>query len=288
MLVRSWGSRGSIPVSGQEYLKYGGDTPCLEVRSRDGQTLIVDSGTGIRRLGKLLSAEGITHFDLCFTHSHWDHIIGFPFFRPIYDAKTFIRLHGCPMTQGNIRDLLAKTMESPYFPVNFGQIAANIQYLGLCQAPFSVGSVSVDTIPISHPNLGLGYKFIEDKRTVVFLTDNELGYQHRGGQSFADYVAFCHGADLLIHDAEYTEDEYLETKTWGHSTYTDALRLALQAEVKAFGLYHHNQWRCDDEIDRLVADCRRLAKKAGRDLDCFAVGQETVFKYGPTSAFVVK
>lgn len=275
MIIRCWGARGSIPVSGRKYLKYGGDTTCLEIRSQDGDILIVDAGTGIRRLGNRMMAEGGDRFTLFFTHSHWDHMIGFPFFKPIYNEQASFVLYGCPMNQGNMLELLAAIMKPPHFPVPFHDIKAGIDYRGQCDRPSMVGSIEVASIPISHPNLGLGYKFKENGRALVFLTDNELLHLHRGGKRFEDYVEFCRGADLLIHDAEYTEEDYATTKGWGHSRYTDALRLALEAGVKSFGLFHHNQDRSDEALDAMVEDCRRRARAEGSSLECFALGQAT-------------
>lgn len=280
MIIRCWGARGSIPVSGQKYWVYGGDTTCLEIRTRSDDIIIVDAGTGIRRLGNRLVEEGRNDATLFFTHSHWDHMIGFPFFKLIYDSQASLRLYGCPMSQGDMLTLLGAIMKPPHFPVPFQDIKASIDYRGQCANPATVDSVEVSTIPISHPNLGLGYKFREGDRTLVFLTDNELDHVHRGGASFEEYVRFCEGADMLIHDAEYTDEDYAVTRGWGHSLYTDALRLALEAGVARFALFHHNQDRSDKELDAMVADCRRRAAAAGSSLECFAASQtwETVLK----------
>ncbi len=275
MIIRCWGARGSIPVSGQRYWKYGGDTTCLEIRTKGGEVLIVDAGTGIRRLGNRLVSEGCNRATLFFTHSHWDHMIGFPFFKPIYNPEASLTLYGCPMSQGDMLTLLAAIMRPPHFPVPFRDIQAGIDYLGQCPTPASVDSVEVATIPISHPNLGLGYKFREGERSMVFLTDNEPGHAHRGGRDFEEYVAFCRGADLLIHDAEYTREDYAKTRGWGHSVYTDALRLALEAGVGSFGLFHHNQDRSDAELDAMVDDCRERIRAAGASMECFALSQTT-------------
>jgi phosphoribosyl 1,2-cyclic phosphodiesterase len=277
MIIRSWGARGSIAVSGPGYVRYGGDTACLEVRTRNDQIIIVDAGSGIRRLGNRLRAEKRSSFNLFFTHSHWDHILGFPFFKPIYDPKTRIELYGCPMTNGDMVRLLAGVMKPPHFPVPYGEIEATVNYQGVCAENLLIDSVSIRAIPLSHPNLGAGFRFDEGDRSLVFLTDNELGHHHRGGRSFEEYAEFARGADVLIHDAEYTPEEYGRTRSWGHSCHTDALRLALAAGVRSFGLYHHNQDREDDGVDAMVADCQRLAREAGSDLTVFGVTQDSEF-----------
>lgn len=276
LLIRCWGARGSIPVSGPAYLAYGGDTTCLEIRTADDRVVVVDAGSGIRRLGNRLMAEGRASLTMLFTHSHWDHILGFPFFKPIYSPGMQIVIHGCPMSQGNMEKLLAKAMAAPYFPVQYSRLLATIEHRGVCVDELVIGPLRVTSIPISHPNMGLGYRFEEDGKSFVFLTDNELGHAHRGGRSFEEYVAFAQGADLLLHDAEYTPADYARSKGWGHSLYTDALDLALAAKVARFGLFHHNQDRPDQGVDAMVADCRRIAAERGRpDLDVFGATQDT-------------
>lgn len=276
VLIRCFGARGSIPVSGPQYVTYGGDTTCLEIRGQSQVPVIVDAGSGIRRLGNRLLVEGESRFSMIFTHSHWDHILGFPFFKPIYAESTHIDLYGCPMSQGDMRHLLTRTMSAPYFPVPFSALKAEIDYQGVCRQPTLVEGIEVSSIPLSHPNLGLGYRFEENGVALVFLTDNELFHPHPGGRTFEDYAAFAADADLLIHDAEYTDADYERTRGWGHSVYTQALDLALAANVKRFGLFHHNQERADEEVDAMVADCRRIAAERGRaDMDIFALSQES-------------
>lgn len=277
MIIRCYGARGSIAVSGQQYLKFGGDTTCLEIRSKNDGVIIVDAGTGIRRLGSKLMSEKRFEFSIIFTHSHLDHIIGFPFFTPVSEEKATIILLGCPATQGNIKKLLSKAMGAPLFPVPFDQLRANIHYSGECALSFHIDTVEVFPINLSHPNVGMGYKFVEDGKTFVFLTDNELGYRHREGRSFEEYVAFSKDADLLFHDAAYTPEEYKIRMTWGHSTYTDALNLALAAEVKRFGLFHHDHNRDDDELDAIVQKCREIIKSKKSHMECFALTQNSEF-----------
>ncbi len=275
MIIRCYGARGPIPVSGEEYVKYGGDTTCLEIRSKNDEIIIVDAGSGIRRLGNRLLREGRLNYHVLFTHSHLDHILGFPFFKPVYHEKAIIHLMGCPTTQGNIRKLLSKSMSAPLFPIQFDALQAKIDYDVECQLSFHIDSIEIFPINLSHPNGGMGYKFVEDGKTFVFLTDNELAYKHRNGRTFEEYVTFSKEADLLIHDSEYTREEYEETRGWGHSTYLDALRLAREANVKTFGLFHHNQNRSDAEQDAIVQRCRSINEENNIDMECFALTQTT-------------
>ncbi|MFC1857756.1 MBL fold metallo-hydrolase [Thermodesulfobacteriota bacterium] len=277
MIIRCYGARGSIPVSGKEYIKYGGDTTCIEVRSKNDEIIVVDAGSGIRRLGNKLIEEQRFELTHIFTHSHWDHILGFPFFKPIYHEKANINLIGCPLAQGDIKKILAQAMNPPFFPLSFDMLKANIQYTPECMLSYRVGTIEIFPIKLSHPNLGSGYKFVEDGKTFVFLTDNELGYQHRGARSFEEYAEFSENADLLLHDAEYTPDQYELTRTWGHSTYIEALDLALAANVKRFGLIHHNQDRTDTEQDAIVRKCKDIIRSKGNTMECFALTQTFEF-----------
>ncbi len=271
MKITCWGARGSIPVSGTEYTKYGGDTTCIEVRSGDNDVVIIDAGTGIRKLGNKLMAGNDANLNILFTHAHWDHLMGFPFFKPIYSKKTTIRLYGCAYTQQSIEKVLSKSMMAPYFPVDFSQLQAAIVPRTVCEERFTIGPLEITPIQLSHPNRGIGYKFTEDGKTFVFLTDNELTLRHPGGMEYADYVRFCTGADLMVHDAEYTKEQYAITKGWGHSVYTDALRLALEAGAKQFGLFHHNQDRSDADLDRMVDDCNSIAAGERAGLRCYGL-----------------
>ncbi len=271
MRIRCWGARGSIPVSGPEYLVYGGDTTCMEIRTREDQIVIIDAGSGIRKLGNQLLQEKRYRYHMIFTHAHWDHILGFPFFKPIYSKKTAIQMYGCPFTQESIRNRISRVMTSPNFPVDFENIQAKIAYREACEDQFSIKSMTVVPISASHPNSGIGYKFSEDGKRFVFITDNELAFTHPGGLAFSDYVQFVREADLLIHDAEFSPEEYKTRRTWGHSTYPDAIRLALEGRVKKIGLFHHNQDRSDAAVDEFVRDCRRIIAAHQSPLECFAV-----------------
>jgi phosphoribosyl 1,2-cyclic phosphodiesterase len=278
MHIKCWGSRGSIPVSGREYLKYGGDTTCLEIRNREGDVIILDAGTGIRRLGNRLVQERAYRYHLLFTHAHWDHLMGFPYFKPLFLKEAAFHIHRCPFHDDFVRSMLARMLEPPNFPVKYSELAATLFYEQSCPDPFSIGSVTITPLPISHPNGGSGYRFSESGKSFVFLTDNELDFRHPGGLEEADYIDFCSGADLLVHDAEYTPEEYREYREWGHSTYTSALRIALSAGAKRLGLFHLNQDRTDDQMDAIVADCRRRGDEAGGTLECFAVAAGMTFE----------
>ena len=274
MKIKFWGTRGSIPVSGKEYKKYGGGTACVELRTGDDEIIIIDAGTGMRKLGDRLLNEDRHLYHILFTHAHWDHLMGLPFFKPIYLDKTKIQTYGCPVSQGSLKKMVSRILEPPNFPVKFEDVQADFTFHKECDRSFEIGSVTVTPIMLSHPNQGLGYRFSENGRQLVFLTDNELKYRHPGGLNYEDYLEFARGADMLIHDAMYTEEEYRHTKTWGHTTFTTALKLALEAGVKTFVLFHHNPERSDGHLDRTVDECRRIIREAGSNLECFAARED--------------
>ncbi len=273
MLIRCWGSRGSIAVSGKEYLKYGGDTACVEVVGKNNDLLILDAGTGIRRLGNELIKRRRHNIHLLLTHAHWDHLSGFPFFKPIYNTKFDIKVYGPQETQASLKRIVSKTMASPYFPVELDEISADISFLGMGNKGYSIGSFNITSIPISHPNEGVGYRVEEGGRSFVFLTDNELKFTHPTGATYGEYVEFVRGADVLFHDAEFKRPEYKKTKGWGHSVFTDTVALALDAGVKSLGLFHHNQERTDKGVDEIVKEAREIIKKKGSKMKCFAVSE---------------
>lgn len=282
MFIRCWGSRGSVPVSGKEYVKYGGDTTCLEIRAQSGEVIIIDAGTGIRALGNKIMNEQVRKMDILFTHAHWDHLIGFPFFKPIFKKETTINIHYCSFHKSTVKAIFNTLMSRPYFPVQLTDkdIKADLFFNKLTKKTFCIGSITIDTIPLSHPkDGGVGFRLQEEGKTFIFLTDNELGHVHNGGCTFEEYCRFCENADLLIHDAEYEKLEYekiLKTseEPWGHSIVTDVVRLAIEAQVKKLGLFHLNAMRTDAQVDLMVNKARKVLKKAAPSIQCLAIGSD--------------
>jgi phosphoribosyl 1,2-cyclic phosphodiesterase len=262
MVITCWGSRGSIPVSGTDYIKYGGDTTCIEIRTKSDDIIIIDAGTGIRRLGNRLMDEKQYKYNFIFTHAHWDHVMGLPFFKPLYSEKAKLILYKCPFHSEFVR---------------YSEIKAKMEYREAFTTEFEIGSVIITPIQINHPGNGSGYKFTEDGKSFVFLTDNELGFEHPHGLLYKDYLEFSTGAHLLIHDAEYTPEEYESTMNWGHSVFTHALDLALEAGVGQLGLFHLNQERSDREMDKIVETCRQRIAEKRNELECFAVACDMTF-----------
>jgi phosphoribosyl 1,2-cyclic phosphodiesterase len=272
MHIRCWGSRGSLPVSGRQFIRYGGDTTCLEIRSDKGDVIVVDAGTGIRALGTKLARSKVKKLDMLFTHAHLDHIMGFPFFNPVYRVGTEITIHGCSFHFPSYREILMGIMCSPYFPVDLDVVRAHLKFDNCCTEPFAIGSITVRPICLSHPNGGLGFRFEEGDVSFVFLTDNELEFMHPGGKTFEEYAEFSSGADLLIHDAEFSAKDYPYNRRFGHSVFSDAVRLGLAAGAGRLGLFHLNRERTDDQVDAMVKASETIVRKSKASMKCFAVG----------------
>ena len=280
MKVKIWGCRGSLPTPEPYAVRYGGNSTCVEVRLDNGAVIIIDAGSGIRKLGKaLLEPENKPkEIYLYLTHAHWDHLMGFPFFTPAYIKGARIHVRGGVKAKRFLERFLSKQMEAPYFPVDFKAMKAKLDFTSGKPEGFGIGNAKISPIPLSHPNGGWGCRIEEAGRTFVFLTDNELDYVHEGGLRSSEYVKACARADLLIHDAQYTDKEYAKKKTWGHSTYNQALMLALSSRAKRIGFFHHDPERTDDEIDKLVEQMRQKADKESRHLDCFGVEEGQIIE----------
>lgn len=274
MRIKFLGTRGSLPVCGKDFIRYGGNTTSIAIVDKSDNIIIVDCGTGIKNLLKeFRNTHRLRPVHIIFTHQHWDHVIGFPFFSPIYDRRNEIIITGCSYNVDDVKALVSKIMQPPAFPIRFEKIAAKFEFMPMRKEGVKINNTMVFPIELSHPNSGLGYKFVEDGKAVVFLPDNELRYTHPGGRSFEEYVDFCKNADILIADADYTDKEYKKRKRWGHSSYTHALELAIKAGVRSLFLFHHNQERTDREIDLIVKDCRERLKNQKIGLKCLAASE---------------
>ncbi len=268
MEVTFWGTRGTLPVPGPETVRYGGNTTCVTVLTAEGELLILDAGTGIRNLGKALASQGGSQSATLFlTHSHWDHIQGFPLFAPAYDSQFALTVLGCSEHRTSLRDILARQQDSPVFPVPLDALHAHIEIGDYCMDRFTYGSVRMRTAALRHPGGACAFRIEEKGRALVFMTDNELP---SSGPDWERFVEYCAGADLLIHDAQYTDAELELHRGWGHSSISQALELAVQAGVQQLALFHHDPDRTDAELDGLVESCREAARRARSGLTVFA------------------
>lgn len=280
-LVRFWGVRGSIPVPGPDTVYYGGNTSCVEVRG-DGQLIVLDAGTGLRGLGHHLKREfgdRSIELSILISHTHWDHIQGFPFFSPAYDPKNQIRVIALDGPRKSLEATLAIQMESPYFPITMQEMPGNIRFEALKSLEFDLGPVHVKAAFMNHPGICAGYRLFTSAGSVVYFPDNELfGRQLVPGEESSAEVrefaaardeqleTFIRGADVVISDAQYSAEEYAAHVGWGHSCADDVVRLALRAGVKQLFLFHHDPDHTDAEIAQMLAKARRLAAPSGASL----------------------
>lgn len=271
--VRFWGVRGSIPAPGPETSRYGGNTACVEVRAA-GELIILDAGSGIRSLGLALRKKKrpVTG-TLLISHAHWDHIQGLPFFLPAMIPGNRFRVYGSG--DRPIRSIFAGQMESPYFPVSLDDLPDTLEFHELRDIPITIGGVTVRTLRLHHPGLTLGFRIEAAGRSVVYATDQEPHPAADSGEPVLDaaLIRFAAGADLLIGDAQYTPEEYCQHLGWGHSSMTDAVRLALAAGVRRLVLFHHDPERSDAALDHLLARARAEVVRRGGVLDCTAAAE---------------
>lgn len=271
MKIKCWGSRGSIAVAGNEYRKFGGETTCIQVIAQSGENVIIDAGTGIRKLGIDLLTSDQRKIYLLFTHAHWDHISGFAFFKPLQDPGMTLVVQNSVFSNTTVKEIFKRLVHPPFFPITMNDLEATIQYKNDLTNHFTIGSLDISTIALNHPGGGLGYKFTEAGKSFIFLTDNELGFIHPGGQGKDAYENFCRDADLVFHDAEFTPGEYPAKTGWGHSAYTDVIDLAIKARVKTLGLFHINQERTDTEMSQIEDHCRQIIQDQGGVMACMGV-----------------
>jgi phosphoribosyl 1,2-cyclic phosphodiesterase len=260
MKITFWGTRGSIASPGPETVVYGGNTTCLEVSLASDCTIVIDAGTGIRRLGDhLLKRSENNCIHLLLTHIHWDHVLGFPFFAPLFKPSCHIVVDGSPRAMEGLQRVFSSNYIDGTWPLRFEDLKARIEHSqGLRNGSVEIEGTLVESHKIQHPQGGVGFKFTEDKKTFVFITDNELLDQGWSGTSFSDFVSFCSGADLLVHDCQYTTAEIQDRRGWGHSDVSSVSRLAIEAGVKRLFLFHHDPWRTDEGVASMVRECSEL------------------------------
>jgi phosphoribosyl 1,2-cyclic phosphodiesterase len=263
MDIKFWGTRGSIPAPGSSTLEFGGNTTCIEIMPASGHRIVIDAGTGMRLLGDHLMKRGKPlSFHLLLTHNHWDHLLGLPFFAPIYQEYTEILVDGWPHAFQALTRVFDNHMGNGFFPVAFDQLKARVDFLNrVARGPLHLGGTTIDSIPLNHPQGGLGYRIREGEISLVFITDNELGAG--GSRRFREFVQFAKGCSLLIHDAQYLPEEMAEHRGWGHSTYEEVVTLAVEAKAQKLLLTHHDPGRSDDQVYQIVERARKFAANHG-------------------------
>jgi phosphoribosyl 1,2-cyclic phosphodiesterase len=290
MRVQFWGTRGSIAKPGPSTARYGGNTSCIEVRSARGTLVIIDCGTGAHSLGQnlLSTASKGLRGHILISHTHWDHIQGMPFFAPLFVPGNEWDIYGPKGLDQSLRETLAGQMQYTYFPVTPDQFGATVRYRDLVEGTFDIDDIKVTTHYLNHPALTLGYRLQADGATIVYCCDHEPhsrrladGRGEIAGQDLR-HAEFISGADLLIHDAQYTAAEYPSKIGWGHSSAEYAVKLGQHANVKRLALTHHDPLRDDDALDSVLARIKDGLQTAASSLQVFAAAEGEIVEVQPS------
>jgi phosphoribosyl 1,2-cyclic phosphodiesterase len=255
LAVKFRGVRGSIPTPARENLGFGGNTSCLEVRSSEGDLLMIDAGSGARQLGLDLADEfagGNLDLHVLFTHFHWDHIQGLPFFAPLTGPANRITFHAARSAE-ETRNILAGQMLKPYYPIGFDDLSAQREFVETTCQTTRLGNIVVHPFPLNHPQGANGYRLEAGGAVIVHASDLEHG-DPRLDSILRDYAQ---GADVLIYDAQYSPEEYETRRGWGHSTWLEAARVARDAQAKRLILFHHDPGHDDQTLESLADQARR-------------------------------
>jgi phosphoribosyl 1,2-cyclic phosphodiesterase/CheY-like chemotaxis protein len=286
--VRFWGVRGSIPTPGPTTLRFGGNTACIEVRAH-GQIVVLDAGTGIAPLGAQLAREFAGKpfsVSILISHTHWDHIQGFPFFEPAYNPKNQVRILGYKGAREGLAATLSGQMESPYFPISMSELPSNVSIEEMRDLKFNLGELEVESTYLNHPGLCMGYRLNTSAGAIAYLPDNEpyqryryhstaqgaaggvspeaIEYARRQDQRIIDFVS---GAEILIIDSQYDSTEYPSRIGWGHGCVDDVVALALSAKARRLYLFHHDPRHDDAHIDQMVQWARNFVQMLGETLE---------------------
>jgi phosphoribosyl 1,2-cyclic phosphodiesterase len=298
MKVKFWGVRGSIPTPGASTVRYGGNTACTELHLDDGSLIILDAGTGIRNLGnELAQTDQRIRASILITHPHWDHIQGFPFFKPAFVAGNELTIIGPEARGVKLAELIAEQMNKIYFPVRLSELKAKIDFVPLKENNINVEGAEVQSFFVNHPGFTLGYRISCNGKTLVYVSDNEpftpeSSHFFTNGEAevlklFSDYVGnpddrvlnYVKGADVLIHDTTFTPEQYEEHIGWGHSHYLYTLHLAADAGVKNLFLFHYDPSLSDQDIDEIVVKSKIEMRRMRYSYRLFASNEGLEFEF---------
>jgi phosphoribosyl 1,2-cyclic phosphodiesterase len=253
--VTFWGCRGSIASAGPETVRYGGNTACVQVTADDGTTIFLDAGTGLRRPAAAL--VGHRRLDILLSHLHMDHIQGLGFFRPFFEPTAEVHVWGPPSTTANLRTRVSQYLSPPLFPVLINDLPSRTEFHDAPRA-WEIGPFHIESASILHPGPTVGYRIAEDGASMAYLSDHEPILGGSTDPRWTSGFGLASGVDLLVHDAQYTEDEYASRVGWGHSSVAQAVSFAMRAGAKRLALFHHDPAHDDATLDGLLDEARRL------------------------------
>ncbi len=293
--IKFWGVRGSIPTPGPRTLRYGGNTPCIEVQFPGQPLVILDAGSGIRELGKaLLQQPEPVQAYIFISHFHWDHIQGLPFFKPAFKEGNSFTIFGCDEPHMPLNEIIYMQMKPTFFPLAIEDMKAEVKFHPIREETLELDGLRVITKFLNHPGYALGYRFEYQGKSFVYISDNEPyhGFQNRDmkdkplsvEEEFetliedkdSALVDFIKGADLLIHDTQFFPEEYAEKVTWGHSPYNYTVDLAIRGQVRQLVLFHHDPDHSDEMIDRILELSRQYLKQHDFPIPCYAAQEGSV------------
>lgn len=260
MKVRVWGCRGSVAAPGPDTMRYGGNTSCVEVEGKNKEVLVLDAGTGMRPLGVRLTEEGVRVVHIFLTHLHMDHLQGLGFFRPLFNPEVEVHIWGPPSPVQSLHDRIATYMSPPLFPVRLGDIPCKLEFHDAPGHAVEIGGVTVRASLVTHQGPTVGYRVEEDGKSVVYLPDHEPGIGGDISMLSTEWISghdLAHECDVLLHDAQYGDDEYPRHIGWGHSAVGHVVAFAQKAEVRNLVLFHHDPYHTDNELEILNDDAKR-------------------------------
>ncbi|EJW21326.1 hypothetical protein IMCC14465_11220 [alpha proteobacterium IMCC14465] len=264
--VKFWGTRGSLPVSGKNHVTYGGNTSCVEIGTsrENGQFVIIDAGSGLYALGESLTARKAQNYQknyhICLSHFHLDHLMGIPFFAPLFQSDCSVHFHTITEdAPDGFEPVLNRLMSDPFFPIESNIFEADVQYHSHASgAEIDLGDVKLTTCPIPHPGGAHAYRVQIADKNIIYATDTE----HETDNLNSELVAFSQNADLMLYDCTYDDNEFEDKKGFGHSTWQEAIRLAQLAHVKNLAIYHHDPSRTDVQLDEIEKKAQLVFKNS--------------------------
>ena len=259
VVARVWGCRGSLPTPGEGTVRYGGNTSCVEVCTADGVPVILDAGTGIKRLGGALGAPARLHVLL--THLHLDHVEGLRFFEPLWREGTEVHIWGPPSPTHSLRERISRSFSPPLFPIDLADIPATVVFHDVPDDTWELEGIRLLALPVSHPGATVGYRLEFEAGSLAFIPDHEPVLGVEMDSLDADWIsghALAEGVDVLVHDCQFSEEEYPDRVGWGHSSVAHAVAFAQRAGAGRLVLFHHDPDRTDDGVDRLTARAGEL------------------------------